>query len=295
MNLFHLKYFIKLAELEHYTKASKELNITQPSLSNAISSLEDEILVKLFEKKGRNVVLTKSGKIFFKIIKSALDNIDEAVNYVQKISSGNGVINIGFLQTLITTNIIEFCKKFKDSNKNKDIRFNFHNNFTDKLLLGLKSGDYDVIFTSKTDKDDSIQYIPITTQDLVLIVPDNHELANRDNVLLKDITSFDFISFNKKNCLHNLIMNNFKRIDKYPKVLYTADDEPLVIGLVGQHLGIAIIPNIPILDDLNIKKIEIKDIEQNRFFYMAYLKNNGNNIPVVYDFINYISDHKLKI
>lgn len=51
MNLAHLYYFCKLAELQHYTKAAKELYITQPSLSGAISSLEAELGIALFEKK----------------------------------------------------------------------------------------------------------------------------------------------------------------------------------------------------------------------------------------------------
>ena len=63
MNLYHLRYFVTLAHLEHYTKAAEILAITQPSLSHAISSLEKELGVKLFEKDGRNVVLTKCGQV----------------------------------------------------------------------------------------------------------------------------------------------------------------------------------------------------------------------------------------
>ena len=65
LNLYHLRYFVTLAHLEHYTKAAEELMITQPSLSHAISLLEKELGVSLFEKEGRNIVLTKYGKMFF--------------------------------------------------------------------------------------------------------------------------------------------------------------------------------------------------------------------------------------
>ena len=59
MNLYQLRYFTTLAQEEHYTKAALKLHITQPSLTHAIHLLEDELDVALFEKKGRNVVLTK--------------------------------------------------------------------------------------------------------------------------------------------------------------------------------------------------------------------------------------------
>ena len=64
MNLYHLRYFTTLARYEHYTRAAEELMITQPSLSHAIAAMEDELGVKLFEKEGRNVVLTRFGHIF---------------------------------------------------------------------------------------------------------------------------------------------------------------------------------------------------------------------------------------
>lgn len=80
MNLNHLQYFVKLAHLEHYTKAAKDLDITQPSLSHAISSLEEELGTKLFEKQGRNVSLTKYGKIFLKYVEKSLDYLQEGVD-----------------------------------------------------------------------------------------------------------------------------------------------------------------------------------------------------------------------
>ena len=60
MNLYHLRYFVTLAHLEHYTKAADVLAITQPSLSHAISSLEEELGVKLFEKKSDGMFLSPS-------------------------------------------------------------------------------------------------------------------------------------------------------------------------------------------------------------------------------------------
>ena len=65
MNLQQLYYFRKLAEVQHYTKAAKALYITQPSLSDSIASLEHELSVSLFQKKGRGVQLTKYGQEFY--------------------------------------------------------------------------------------------------------------------------------------------------------------------------------------------------------------------------------------
>lgn len=64
MNLDYIRYFVKLAQLQHYTKAAKMLCISQPSLSHAVRQLEKELGVQLFEKKGRNTILTRFGEEF---------------------------------------------------------------------------------------------------------------------------------------------------------------------------------------------------------------------------------------
>lgn len=66
MNLRHLEFFVELAHTEHMAKAAENLGITQPSLSYAISSIEKELGVPLFEKDGRNIKLSKYGEIYLR-------------------------------------------------------------------------------------------------------------------------------------------------------------------------------------------------------------------------------------
>jgi DNA-binding transcriptional LysR family regulator len=95
MNLFHLRYFETLARTEHYSKAAEILSITQPSLSYAISTLESELGIQLFEKRGRNIVLTKYGKAFYSNVKEILASLDNAVRDIKLVANGEGEINIG--------------------------------------------------------------------------------------------------------------------------------------------------------------------------------------------------------
>ena len=76
MNLNHLHYFRVLAKTEHYTQAANQLDITQPSLSHAIAALEKDLGCYLFEKQGRNIKLTKYGRIFYEYIDKGLQEVD---------------------------------------------------------------------------------------------------------------------------------------------------------------------------------------------------------------------------
>ena len=75
MNYQHLEYFLKAAEYQHYTRAAEHLHITQPALTKAILGIEEEIGAPLFMKRGRNIELTKYGKIFFDYARVSLANL----------------------------------------------------------------------------------------------------------------------------------------------------------------------------------------------------------------------------
>ena len=80
MNLRQLYYFRTIAELEHYTRAAEKLFVSQSSLSHAIQELESELNVKFFEKKGRNVELTKYGQLFLPYVQKSLATLEAGID-----------------------------------------------------------------------------------------------------------------------------------------------------------------------------------------------------------------------
>lgn len=173
MNLQHLRYFITLANLEHYTKAARQLHITQPTLSHAISIIESELGVILFEKKGRNISLTENGKAFAKNIQEALNLIDDSVATLQAQTIKSFNINIALLRVLSHRVIPNLTRQFLTDNPNSPANFIFYNDsgMTEDLLRGLIDGRYDLAFCSKIGLNPQITYIPIAVQDMVIVVP----------------------------------------------------------------------------------------------------------------------------
>lgn len=92
MNLYYLRYFVKLAHVQHYTRAAEQLCITQPSLSHAIAQLEKELGVPLFEKTGRKTTLTRFGEEFLPCAEHTLAFLDAGVSSLQKAARGAGII-----------------------------------------------------------------------------------------------------------------------------------------------------------------------------------------------------------
>lgn len=292
MNLYHLRYFVTLAHLEHYTKAAEILSITQPSLSHTISSLESELGVKLFEKDGRNVVLTKCGQAFLVDVEQALDMLDSSINKLQMTGFGEGRIDIVQLRTLSSAVVPNFVKGFLDSTPNKKIDFHFHSStgLTSDMIQGLKERKYDIAFCSKMDNEPLVEFVPVAKQELVLIVPEGHPLDGKTSINLKESLTYPHIVFSKRSGLRHVIDKLFENCGGYPQIAYSMEEDQGVAGLVSAGFGIAVVPRMPILSSLPVSIIEIATPSWERLFYMATLKN-VYQAPVITNFKNYVLEH----
>ena len=151
MNLFHLRYFVKLAHTRHCTRVAEELCITQPSLSHAMTQLETELGPPLFERTGRNTTLTRFGEEFLETAEHTLSVLDAGVDVLRREARGEGLIRLGFLRTLGVEFIPALARGFLEKNPGRDIQFTFctGSGLTGDLLRGLAERQFDLVFASK--------------------------------------------------------------------------------------------------------------------------------------------------
>lgn len=288
MNFNHLQYFITLAKEEHYTNAAKKLSITQPSLSNAISSLENELGTYLFEKKGRNVVLTKYGKVFLEYAERTIDVLNQGVKKVKFLTSEtSGIIDLAYIYTFGIRDVSLLVNDFLEEKKDKNFKFTFSDGNTLDIINGLKNEDYDVGFCSKIENEDDIEFIEVKKEELVLITPKNHALSKYKEIDLIDTVDYKYIGFKKNSGLRPFIDKMFEEIGQSQNIIYEVEKDESLAGLVEGNFGIAIVPKIPILDYLDVNIIKIKNPQYNRNIYLAKLKNKYLS-PAVDEFIKFV-------
>lgn len=287
MNLYHLRYFVTLAHLEHYTKAAAQLNTTQPNLSYAVSALESELGVTLFEKDGRNIVLTKCGKDFLIDAEKSLAILDSGIQKMQRIGRGDDTIEIGFLRTLgidfIPVTLSNYLKSLEESK----VSFHFHDGVSMDLITKLKDKKCDVIFCSYLKNEPDIAFYPIATQDLVLIVPKNHPLSSKREIDLSETLPYPQIFFHPRSGLRPIVDHLFQKISATPKIAMEIEEDQVIAGFVAADFGIAIVPNMLVLKHLPVEVISINNPSWERMFYMAYLKNQYHT-PAVTSFIQFV-------
>lgn len=270
MNLNQLYYFIKLAETEHYTRAAEELNITQPSLSHAISTLEGELGTKLFEKRGRNVVLTRYGSFFREYVEQALKTLDTGVRKVRALTGQTeGVIELAYIYTLGSEFVPQLVSDFIHTYEELNVKFRFTVGNTSEVIQGLKDEKYDIGFCSMAERESGIQFTPVGTENLVVVVPKGHPLAYSGSVDLEQAAAYPQIFYTPNSGLRPVVDRMFEQLKVRLDIAYEIEEDGSMAGLVAQNFGIAVMPEIPVLKMLDVDVLRIRNQHEKRYVYMA--------------------------
>lgn len=268
MNLDHLRYFVKLAEIRHYTRAAEQLCISQPSLSHAINQLETELGVPLFERSGRNTTLTRFGEEFLECAQRSLDTLDVGIGSLQRSARGEGVVRLGFLRTLGVDYIPRLTADFLDADPDCGIQFSFHSGLSGELIDGLLQRKFDLVFCSEPDPSLGLSAVPVTSQELVMIVPKNHLLAGQESVDLADTLQYPAVFFAEGSGLRKVIDRMYDKVGGRPASVIETEEDEVIAGLVSAGFGVAVVPYMDMLQKLDISLLKISSPPYSRDFFM---------------------------
>ena len=273
MNLQQLYYFRKLAEVQHYTEAAKALYITQPSLSDSIASLESELSVALFQKKGRGIELTKYGQEFYQYVNQALGVLEHGIAIMkEKSDSLTGTIDVGCIPTLLGDFLPDALDLYHE--KHPQVNFNIFQDKSIPVAEGVSAGDYDIGFCSMVENKEDLVFVPITYQELIVIVRNGHPLARYDSMELTALRDYTLSTYRDTIPIGKTIRKVLK--DKGLEAAYSYDDEISIAGRINRSSKAAIVADTPFLKQFdNLKKIHLTDVPLGtRMLYMVYSKKN---------------------
>ena len=275
MNLQQLYYFKTIAEMEHYTRASEVLSISQSSLSHAIQNMEHELNAKLFTRSGRNIVLTKYGKMFLPYVRQSLETLEAGLSELKhSIDPNTGTITIACFPSLAQF-VPDIIVRYVSETGRVDVHLQTNQEPTYYALREqLLSGSVDLVFATEMD-DPKVGLTPIGEHKLVLVVPKGHRLDTAGSVNLRELDGEDFIAYSRDSQLRRQMDSQFRGVGVRPNITVETDQDIIIFGLVAAGRGVAITPYPLGGAPYNVSVVPVEDLPRRKLYLMwnkeAYL------------------------
>lgn len=271
MNLQWLYYFNTIAELEHYTWAAEKLHVSQSNLSHAIKELESELGAELFERKGRNVKLTKYGEIFKPYVNKTINTLESGVATLKEYIDPNvGTIVFAGFQSVAQFST-DLMVRYQAETNRMEVQFQYSSEGWPECCEDLLNGRTDLIIATRLDNP-KVGATYIGTHRLVVLVPANHPLAKKESVDLRELDGENFIAFDKKGQLRTELEEDFKRLGVAPNIVAETPNDMIVYGLVAAGRGVSVIPYPLGGEPYNTKMLPITNDIAQRKLYLQWNK-----------------------
>lgn len=276
MNLQWLYYFNTIAELEHYTKAAEKMHVSQSNLSHAINELEKELGAELFERKGRNIKLTKYGEIFKPYVQKTIDSLESGITTLKEYIDPNvGTIVLSGFQS-VAQFATDLMVRYQSETNRLEVQFQYGHYGWKDIHDRLLEGTSDLVIATKMDYP-QVDGTYIGTHRLVVLVPEGHRLSGEESIDIRTLDGEDFICFESTGQVHRQLDEIFKSLGIYPNIVMETPNDLIIYGMVAARRGISIVPDPLAGAPYNTKIIPISNDIPQRKLYLQW--NNERYIP----------------
>jgi LysR family hydrogen peroxide-inducible transcriptional activator len=241
MEIYQLRYFVAVAEEGSFTKAASRAHISQPSLSQQILNLEEELTQKLFHRMGRRVTLTDAGHLLLQRARDILAETDETIRELREDPGMGYRVSVGAIPTVahfFLPAVVAHCRT-------NDIRIKLrsHEDFRAGVIAGILEGDADWGLISTPVNDARLQVMPLFTEPLLLAVNASHPLAKSSHVSFGDLRDQNFIMMGSGSSLTAQFVQRFSgAFDFTPNITHRCTQLTTMKSLTAMGLGISILP-----------------------------------------------------
>ncbi len=301
MEIGQIKYFIEVYNCKSFSRAAKNLHISQQGLSKTIKNLEEELNISLFNRSSKGVQPTEFGNLLLEKSHNIVDEFDlmEAnLHYESKLKKGT--ICIGLPHLLCTNFFATIIYKFQ--HKYPDIKLEVVESPSYVCDKKIENNLIDISFGIKTTTSDKFQFIPILSCDMMSIVTKDNPLAQKTSISFKDLQNEKFIMLPPEYKSHELIIQRCLQSAFKPNIVFQTSQLDLIIEMVTLNRGIAILPKINSLNATkvsdNISAVSFGDIpfkiQVGFIINKNRILNNIVNILIEYTLNSFNTKNQLK-
>jgi LysR family hydrogen peroxide-inducible transcriptional activator len=274
MELHQLRYFCAVAESGSFSRAAEQSHVAQPSLSQQIIKLEEELGARLFDRLGRSVRLTELGKTFLPRARAVLRELEAAKgDVVERKNFVGGPVTVGVIPTVgpyfLPRVLTSFSRKFPQ------VRFTVVEEITPVLLGRLRAGAIDVAILALPIRGHEFETTPLLTERLFAALPKNHRLAKRTAISLRDLRSEPFLLLRDGHCFRDTAVAACDRVRLRPQIIFESGQFTSLLSMVGAGMGVSIVPEMAVERKSPCRYVHIADEQATRTIGTVILRGRS--------------------
>jgi len=241
MNLRSLKYFVKLADLRHFSKAADACFVSQPTLSTQIKKLEEELGVQLVERSPRKIMLTPVGEEIAERARLILSDVDQIRAVARRAGDpADGNLRLGLFPTLapyVLPHVIPTIRK-----RYPNLRLQLAEEKTEDILKMLQQGELDAALLALPVNVEGMNVEILFEEPFVLALPGGHPLGERSQITLEDLNGSELLLLDEGHCLREHALEVCALAGAHERVDFHATSMETLRQMVAANVGITLMP-----------------------------------------------------
>lgn len=241
MELHQLRYAVAVAKHQNFTRAAAEICLSQPSLSQQITKLEEELNVTLFERNTRKVILTSAGRTFIDHAQRILLEIEHIHRSMQEHAGLlKGKFIIGVIPVIGKLKLSALITSFQKNHPGLDIHIIEGGSCVLFEQLCLSKIDVAILTPPITQETGMVNFYPLINDELVLVVHSSHSFAAKGIINLAEAANEKFIFSNSTTSAYGIMMQACRTAGFEPQAACECSQVETVMGLISNGVGVAL-------------------------------------------------------
>jgi len=293
MNIKHLKSFYEISKTYNFTIAAENLFISQSALSKQIKSLENELNVQLFDRTTRYIKLSEIGRQIIPFVEEIISQHESMQSHITNFNIiKQNKFSIGALPVMYNYHIIDLVSAFSKLHENLDfniVEYNDHD-----IINALDTYKFEIAFWGEGFLDINVDKYKFAEDELVIVLPKKHPLANTSEINLGDLKNEKFCFMDQRTPIYDISMQTCITAGFTPQIYFTCIRPENAISLVANGNCVSILMK-GYTNGIQDNQVVVKSINPTykRNIYLIKLKNRKLS-PFAELFWQFITKYKKK-
>ncbi|MGH9586437.1 MAG: LysR family transcriptional regulator [Acidobacteriaceae bacterium] len=276
MELHQLRYVCAIVETGSFSRAADLCHVAQPSLSQQVLKLEEELGARLFDRLGRSIRLTEAGHAFLPHARAMLHHVEAARAGVEdQRTDMRGSVTVGVIPTIAPYLMPRYAAAF--TKRYPEARLRIVEDTTPKLVESLKNLAVDLAILALPLRHKEFEFFPLFSEPLFAVLSKHHPHAGAGTLALNDLRNETFVMLRDGHCFRDLSIAACARARVTPHIAFESDQFSSLLGMVAAGIGVTLAPQMAVNTHPSCRYVRLSDARATRTIAAAVLRGRSFN------------------